>query len=186
MFLSLFCVCSVWSIDFEDTKKLAEQGNSNSQYNLGYMYYNGEGIPQDYKKARYWFTKSAEQGNPDAQHKIGYMYHLGKGVSQDYKKALYWYKKSAKQGFSNSQYNIGYMYYNGEGIPQDYKIAYIWFSLAAAQGHKKAIYNRDMISKKLSSKQLGEAQELSSKTQYKIDNPTQKTLLKYSIKPIVR
>ena len=34
-----------------------------AQYNLSGMYENGEGVPQDYKQAVHWYTKSAEQGD---------------------------------------------------------------------------------------------------------------------------
>ena len=61
--------------------------------NLGLMYYNGQGVEQDYKKAVYWWDKSAEQGDADAQHNLGLMYDNGQGVEQDYKKAVYWYRK---------------------------------------------------------------------------------------------
>ena len=32
------------------------------------MYYNGEGVPQDYKEAVKWYTKAAEQGLADFTH----------------------------------------------------------------------------------------------------------------------
>ena len=41
---------------------LAEQGHVVSQYNLGAMYYNGQGVPQDFKAAIKWYTLAAEQG----------------------------------------------------------------------------------------------------------------------------
>ena len=46
---------------------LAQQGNPIAQYNLGAMYSNGEGVPQDCKEAIKYFRLSAEQGNADAQ-----------------------------------------------------------------------------------------------------------------------
>jgi hypothetical protein len=33
--------------DFEETKRLAEQGYAAAQYNLGIMYERGRGVPQD-------------------------------------------------------------------------------------------------------------------------------------------
>ncbi len=50
--------------------------------------------------------------------------------------------------------------------------SYMWNSLAAASGDKDAIKNRDMDAKLLSSQQLGEAQQLAAKIQYRIDNKT--------------
>ncbi len=51
------------------------------------------------------------------------------------------------------------MYYKGKGVTKDYKQSYIWNNLAAAQGHKSAILNRDIYAKKLSLKELAEAEE---------------------------
>jgi len=43
-------------------RKAAEQEYPVAQYNLGVRYDNGQGVPQDYKQAVYWFSKAAEQG----------------------------------------------------------------------------------------------------------------------------
>jgi uncharacterized protein len=32
-------------------RPLADQGNAAAQYNLGWMYYDGRGVPQDYAQA---------------------------------------------------------------------------------------------------------------------------------------
>ena len=52
---------------FKLFKKLAEQGDSQAQYNLGAMYENGEGIEENIEQAKYWYKKSADQGNEDAK-----------------------------------------------------------------------------------------------------------------------
>ena len=69
--LAAFVVCSIscsgWAETFEERSALAEQGYAASQYNLGRMYYNGEGVLQNYKQAAKWFTKAAEQGMAEAQ-----------------------------------------------------------------------------------------------------------------------
>ena len=38
-----------------------------AQLNLGLIYAQGQGVPQDYKEAIKYFRLSAEQGNADAQ-----------------------------------------------------------------------------------------------------------------------
>ena len=52
--------------DYETALKkflpLAEQGNASAQYNLGVMYANGRGVPQDYAEAMKWYRLAAEQG----------------------------------------------------------------------------------------------------------------------------
>ena len=37
-------------------KKLAYEGDASAQYHLGLMYYNGNVVPKDYKKAYAWFN----------------------------------------------------------------------------------------------------------------------------------
>ena len=48
------------------------------------MYYNGQGVDQDYAKALEWYKLAALQGNPQAQFKLGKMFNNGQGVDQDY------------------------------------------------------------------------------------------------------
>ena len=60
--------------DFDTLTKLAEQGNAGAQNDLGVMYAEGRGVPQDDAKAIKWFRKAAEQGHADAQLNLGEMY----------------------------------------------------------------------------------------------------------------
>ena len=86
---------------FNEFTILAEQGNASAQYNLGVMYENGEGVKQDYFKAKEWYTKAAEQGDASAQYRLGGMYSLGRGVRQDYFKAKEWFGKACDNGNEN-------------------------------------------------------------------------------------
>jgi TPR repeat protein len=47
--------------------KVTEQGGAVAQFNLGIMYNNGQGVPQDDAEAAAWCHKAAEQGHADAQ-----------------------------------------------------------------------------------------------------------------------
>ncbi len=88
--------------DYKEVVRLyhlsAEQGDATAQFNLGWMYGNGQGVPQDYKEAVRWYRLSAEQGTARAQVFLGAMYGNGQGVPQDYKEAVRWYRLSAEQG----------------------------------------------------------------------------------------
>lgn len=64
--------------------KAAEQGQAKAQFNLGVLYFNGQGVKQDYFKAAEWHQKAAEQGYADAQYNLAKIYYLGKGVKQDF------------------------------------------------------------------------------------------------------
>ena len=63
---------------FQANLKKARQGDASAQYRLGVMYYNGQGVEQDYQKALEWYEKSANQGDSDAQLNVGIMYHEGR------------------------------------------------------------------------------------------------------------
>ena len=65
---------------------LAEQGDPEAQFILGYRYKTGRGIKQNYKKAVEWLTKAAIQGHSDAQNSLGVCYKNGFGVKKDYSK----------------------------------------------------------------------------------------------------
>ena len=44
-------------------KRSAEKGSVRAEFNLGRMYYEGKGVPQDYMPAYAWFSAAAEQGD---------------------------------------------------------------------------------------------------------------------------
>ena len=108
--------------DLQELKSLAQQGNAAAQYNLGIMYGEGLGVPQNYNEAFKWFSQAAGQGLAQAQYQIGAMYLMGLGVSQDNDKALHWFRLSANQGEANAQYNLGNMYITGHTTSQDFPL----------------------------------------------------------------
>ncbi len=73
-------------------------GHAEAQYLLGALYYNGQGVPQDYAQAAQWYRKAAGQDNADAQSILGFLYDNGQGVPQDYAQAAEWYRKAAEPG----------------------------------------------------------------------------------------
>jgi len=78
--------------------KRAEQGHAPSQFNLGVMYSQGQGVSQDYKEAVRWYLAAAEQGYSSAQVALGVMYERGQGVPQDYIQAHMWFNLAAASG----------------------------------------------------------------------------------------
>jgi hypothetical protein len=73
----------------------ARAGDAIAQYKLGYDYYLGQGISQDYVQAAIWWRKAAEQGYADAQNNLGVLYNSGKGVPQSYAEAYFWQNLAA-------------------------------------------------------------------------------------------
>ena len=122
-------------------KKDAQKGDVLAQCLLGYYYYYGKEVTQDYKQAVFWLKKAAEQGDDGAQHLLGYCYLNGEGVAKDSKQAVYWYRKAAEQGNAEAQNSLGACYFIGEGVAEDYKQAVYWIRKAAEQGDAEAQHN---------------------------------------------
>ena len=83
-----------------ELKPLAEQGNAEAQFNLGSLYYQGWGVPQDYREATQWMRKAAEQGHVFAQTTLGSIHAEGVqgAIEKDYPQALMWFIFAAAQG----------------------------------------------------------------------------------------
>ncbi len=90
--------------DVDDCRVKAEQGDYLAQGMLGALYYNGQGVLQDYREASKWFKKSAEQGKGNfvAQHFLGLMYFAGKGVIQDYVMAHMYWNLASSYGYEDA------------------------------------------------------------------------------------
>ena len=89
------------------------------------------------------------------------MYKYGTGISEDYSQAVLWYKKAAEQGDTKAQVNLATMYNAGEGVPENYILAYKWSNLAAARGSEQARDLKNDLRKRMTRKQIAEAQQLS-------------------------
>ncbi len=133
--------------------KAARKGSKNSQYMAGFMYANGEeklgygpemlpirclrlvGVPLDYRKAAFWYTKATEQGHKVAMRKMAYFYHRGNyTVPQDFARAFKWYIKAARQGDIVSMRWVGLCYEKGTGVEQDDLLTIEWYTKAANFG----------------------------------------------------
>jgi TPR repeat protein len=84
----------------------AEAGSPFAQNNLGIMYAQGEGVPENDVEAIKWFRLAAEQGHTGAQYSLGVMYAAGNGVSQSYIIAYAWWNIAAMSGHKNASRNL--------------------------------------------------------------------------------
>lgn len=119
-------------------KEFEANDSKNSNYNLGVMYFKGQGVKADHLQGLELFKKAAEQGHVNAQFLLGTMYDKGEDVLQDRAVAAKWYRKAAELGHAQAQFNLGLMYTNGEGVEKDRKEAVVWLKKAARQGHNGA------------------------------------------------
>jgi TPR repeat protein len=119
-------------------RPLADQGNAEAQYALGFMYDRGQGVPQNNAEAAKWWRLAADQGNTFAQYNLGTLYENGKGVPQNKAEALKWYHLAAERGNDQAQFNVGVLYFAGVAVSENRIEAAKWFRRAADQGHTGA------------------------------------------------
>lgn len=79
----------------KEWEPLASKGHTSAQLNLGTMYIEGQGVPQDYKEAVKWYRLAADQGYANAQNNLGAMCENGLGVHQSRVMAFALYNVSA-------------------------------------------------------------------------------------------
>jgi len=79
-------------------RPLAEQGNVDAQFNLGVLYTEDLGVPQDYVQARQWYEQAAAQGYAMAELSLGVLYAQGRGVLRDFVQAQKWYILAGADG----------------------------------------------------------------------------------------
>jgi TPR repeat protein len=130
-------------------QRAAVAGNAEAQRRLGFMYYHGEGVSQDNKRAVNLFETSANAGDILSASNLGMMYEHGMGVAQDDARAASWYRKAAELGDPRSQFTMSVMYYKGQGVPQDRIEAAMWWTLAMMKGGAVA----DMVRRSVESAQ---------------------------------
>ena len=144
----------VRSYEIEDYKDawakltpLAEEGNTEAQLYLGFMYDDGLGVVRDDAEAVKWYRSAAKAGHAEADIISGGCMIMGEGVEQDYREAIKWYRRAAEAKHARAQNNLGWMYDKARGVKQDYRRAYMWYVLAQEQGDERASRNRDRVVK---------------------------------------
>ena len=123
---------------FGNELQQAEQGNADSQYNIGNMYTKGNGTNMDLREAVSWYEKAASQGHIKAAYKIGLAHYEGSGVKKSGKQALKWFDIAAENGYAPAQYYLGKIYAEGNGVRRDYSKALDWFTKAVDGGFDQA------------------------------------------------
>jgi uncharacterized protein len=132
-FLVPLCFVLVWEVAWAQTatdlRARAEKGDAEAQYDLGFKYDFGDGLPKDREQAIEWYRKAAEQGHARAQYRLGWSYQFGEATFRDLSQAVGWYLKAAEQGEPRAEFSLGII----SQAEDDQTQAVRWFSKAAAQ-----------------------------------------------------
>ena len=91
----------------EELRARADAGDAEAQFDLGVLYANGDGVPQDYAEAGRWYRLAAEQGHTGAQSNLGIAYYAGFGVPQDAVESVRWFRLAAERDCPSKDHYSG-------------------------------------------------------------------------------
>lgn len=156
--------------------RAAEQGHAEAQWRLCEAYAGGQGVERDRAEAKAWCLPAAEAGHIWAQEQLGWLYR--RSTPPDYPRALEWFGLAAHQGSAAARLGLHYIYANGgRGVRRDSVKALAYWDYAqfgrTPDGMEIVVVGvvktpvgptsgsmRDMLTRKMSKKQIAEAEQL--------------------------
>ncbi|TLS23517.1 uncharacterized protein PpBr36_05715 [Pyricularia pennisetigena] len=113
---------------------------------LGRMYLRGDGVDQDFERARFWFNRGIKLGEAQSQFGLGMMLLHGYGQPKNLARATDLLKAAAGQNHASANVQLGALYLD-QGGPEDIRAANDCFEQAARYGNIEAqYYLAEMIS----------------------------------------
>ena len=73
--------------------------NAQAQFELGYLFEQGLGVPRDYHQAERWYQQAAQRGLTDAQFRLGRMYYEGLASGSNRRLGYIWLAIAAENGY---------------------------------------------------------------------------------------
>ncbi|CAO3657151.1 unnamed protein product [Mucor hiemalis] len=119
-----------WYTKTLDNGLTIEEGCVSGLSCLGFMYYEGLGVQQDFVKAHEIYLnvlQEVDDDDTDANLCLGLLYSKGLGVKRDYKKAIEYFERSAKAVNTYAYNLIGDAYRLGRGVKEDPIKAIEWY-----------------------------------------------------------
>lgn len=114
-----------------------ERGDPQAAFALARAHLEGAGVPQDSKRAQYYFERAAAKGHGSALYNLGIM--AIEGEIQDFKKAADLFKRAIEQGDLEATYSLAFFYRSGNGVEKDEAKATALLKQAADQHHLAAM-----------------------------------------------
>ena len=91
------------------------------------IYFNGNGVNQNYDLSFNYFKIGADKNNPLALNMLGYIYEKGLVKNVAYKKAMECYKCAYENGLKLGAYNYARFFENGVAVEQNFDVAFKYY-----------------------------------------------------------
>jgi TPR repeat protein len=116
-------------------KILANMGDISAIYNLGLIYYEGQGgIAQDFIEAFRWFEKGVEKKDKDCSYMLGFMLENAQGSEINVPKAIELYEAAAAQELIDAKKRLAAIYSLGD-YKNDAKAKKYYEDIVAVDGN---------------------------------------------------
>ncbi|TLM69264.1 MAG: sel1 repeat family protein [Deltaproteobacteria bacterium] len=123
----------------DELLRRAEAGDAECQYWAGLRYFQGEGVPENPRKAVELCADAARQFHIQAITFLAYCRLKGVVVPKDRKEAVLMYRFAAGEGYAPAQFTLGNFYLAGNGVRKNVRLALKWLGKAAAQNEVDAL-----------------------------------------------
>ena len=141
-------------------ERLSAAGDSQAQYDLSQMYFQGIGTPKSIEQGWIWMNRAADKGNIQAMLELGVRYQASTSLENGEEMAFLWFQKAAMAGSPVGQYNLARLYESGKQTPLDLVKAYVWMSLSNKSGNPTAAPEAKALKVKLSADELASANQM--------------------------
>ena len=145
---------------FSEFTAAAEGGLSLAQYNLGILYFTGQGVSKNLEEAFKWTKAAAEQGHLNAQFNLGSLYFDGQGTEQNISEGIDWFILAAKDGHGNSAYSLAKIFQTGDSVESDQVQAHAWAALSEMNDHPEGNLLKKEIAESLNTEEISQARRL--------------------------
>ena len=112
-------------------RKASDQGDPDSQTNLGVLYLIGQGVERNESEAIRWLQRAAASGYPVAQHDLAVVYLNGWGTPKDPERGVDLLNRSATAGLEISQVDLAVIYLKGDVVVRHAETGIKWLKRAA-------------------------------------------------------
>lgn len=130
---------NLYSNDYLNIQKEADQGDIKSMVKFGLMLLKGEKVISDSKEAARYLKMASELGDKEAMFHYGMMLHGGEGIPRNKREASRLLKMSADLGESKSMYHYGLILEKGDGVQLNKKEAARYIKMSADLGETIAM-----------------------------------------------
>jgi len=141
-------------------ERLSEAGNSQAQYDLSQMYFQGIGTSKSVEQGWIWMNRAADKGNIQAMLELGVRYQASTSLENGEEIAFLWFQKAAMAGSPVGQYNLARLYESGKQTPVDLVQAYVWMTLSNKSGNPTAAPEAKTLKARLNPDELASANRI--------------------------